>query len=302
MPYKDPARRKACHDKWVKENPERNREHKRKWRTENLEQARASARRTSRRARKKDPEKIRTRNRLWMREWAKENPEIVRKRSHDSYWSHRDARLNDARMHSLAQRAIHPRKKMSDVERKAKAAARQRERYASDPEKYRAMQQTYRAKNADSLRESKRRWGLKNRALLRNREYHRYANDPEFRLRKLLRAAHRRMVGLAGATPRRSTRYDLGCSYAEARVHIERQFRSGMTWDNAGEWHLDHVRPLVSYDLHDPEQFKQAAHYTNLQPLWGHENLSKLDKWHGDPDGCRIRQRGKPKLRKGAKC
>ena len=50
-----------------------------------------------------------------------------------------------------------------------------------------------------------------------------------------------------------------------------------MSWDNwnlAG-WHIDHIRPLASFDLTDPVQLKQAAHYTNLQPLWAHDNYVK---------------------------
>jgi len=48
-----------------------------------------------------------------------------------------------------------------------------------------------------------------------------------------------------------------------------------MSWDNHGEWHIDHKQPLASFDLTDPDQFRAAAHYSNMQPLWASENLSK---------------------------
>ncbi len=53
-----------------------------------------------------------------------------------------------------------------------------------------------------------------------------------------------------------------------------------MTWDNYGlyGWHIDHIKPLASFDLTDREQFLEACHYTNLQPLWAEENLSKGNK------------------------
>jgi hypothetical protein len=52
-----------------------------------------------------------------------------------------------------------------------------------------------------------------------------------------------------------------------------------MTWDNYGDWHLDHKKPLISFDLTDLEQFRVAAHYTNLQPLWALDNLKKGSKY-----------------------
>ena len=52
-----------------------------------------------------------------------------------------------------------------------------------------------------------------------------------------------------------------------------------MSWKNYGYygWHLDHIRPLSSFDLTDREQFLEACHYTNLQPMWGIENIRKND-------------------------
>lgn len=72
----------------------------------------------------------------------------------------------------------------------------------------------------------------------------------------------------------------IGCTIVELRLHLEKQFRPGMTWDNHNYhgWHIDHIKPLASFDLSDPEQQKQAFHYSNLQPLWAKENISKRDK------------------------
>jgi hypothetical protein len=53
-----------------------------------------------------------------------------------------------------------------------------------------------------------------------------------------------------------------------------------MTWENWAHrgWHLDHIRPLSSFDLTDEAQLKEAMHYTNLQPLWARDNLRKHAK------------------------
>lgn len=71
---------------------------------------------------------------------------------------------------------------------------------------------------------------------------------------------------------------DLGLTIDEFRRHIETQFTPGMSWDNYGAWHLDHIRPLISFDLTEIEQARAACHYTNYQPLWAIDNHRKFTK------------------------
>ena len=67
----------------------------------------------------------------------------------------------------------------------------------------------------------------------------------------------------------------LGSDFETVRKHIESLFKLGMSWDNYGKWHLDHVMPCASFNLKCPIQQLACCHYKNLQPLWAFDNLSK---------------------------
>jgi len=72
----------------------------------------------------------------------------------------------------------------------------------------------------------------------------------------------------------------LGCSIDHFKSYLENQFKQGMTWKNYGfyGWHMDHIRPCSSFNLADPEQQRECFHYSNMQPLWAEDNLSKGSK------------------------
>jgi hypothetical protein len=70
----------------------------------------------------------------------------------------------------------------------------------------------------------------------------------------------------------------LGCTVPEFKIYIEKQFLPGMTWDNLGRWHCDHIRPLSTFDLCDPLARQTAFHFTNIRALWAESNLSRPKK------------------------
>lgn len=71
----------------------------------------------------------------------------------------------------------------------------------------------------------------------------------------------------------------LGCSIDDFKKFIEKKFIEDMTWDNYGEWHLDHIIP-ISYATTEDELYK-LSHYTNFQPLWCINNLKKGNRYIG---------------------
>lgn len=100
-----------------------------------------------------------------------------------------------------------------------------------------------------------------------------YHTDHSYRLSSLLRKRLNRAI--KGNYKVGSAVKDLGCSVEELKEYLQSKFIEGMSWDNYGEWHIDHIKPLASFDLNNKEEFKMAVHYTNLQPLWAKENLKK---------------------------
>lgn len=73
----------------------------------------------------------------------------------------------------------------------------------------------------------------------------------------------------------------IGCSISELIKFLELKFLPGMNWQNHGygddKWHVDHIIPCAFFDLTKPEEQRKCFHYTNLQPLWQKDNLSKKD-------------------------
>jgi hypothetical protein len=143
--------------------------------------------------------------------------------------------------------------------------------------------QDYYNNNKDQHRQRQRRYLDKPETKAKQRE--RYRSNSQLRIARTLRIRVRGLIRGIRATKTESTYELLGCSLEQFTAHLESLFRPGMSWANYGKhrtgepptWHIDHIRPCASFDLTDPEQQKQCFHYTNLQPLWASENMSKGD-------------------------
>lgn len=108
----------------------------------------------------------------------------------------------------------------------------------------------------------------------------RYKQDINFKLNRNIRAR----IGMAikGKIKTSKSLELLGCSIAKLKEYLSSKFQPGMTWDNHGfgndKWHIDHIKPCSSFDLSDSGQQKECFHYSNLQPLWQKDNLTKGNK------------------------
>jgi hypothetical protein len=115
----------------------------------------------------------------------------------------------------------------------------------------------------------------KERFRKRKREYKkkRYNEDIDFRISCTMRSRISNV--LSGRLKHGRTFEMVGCDIDQLKCHLEKQFEEGMSWENYGDWHIDHIKPCCSFDLSNKEEQEKCFHYTNLQPLWGEENQSK---------------------------
>jgi len=123
-----------------------------------------------------------------------------------------------------------------------------------------------------------RQWTVKYRSRTRKWYNERYQTDSQFRISVSLR---KRLSGaLKAQNIRKSARTAelIGCSIKELAVHLQQKFKTGMSWENYGQWHVDHIVPCSRFGLSDASQQKECFHFSNLQPLWAVENIVKSNK------------------------
>ena len=195
-----------------------------------------------------------------------------------------------------------------NVTRKAKKKQIARRYYLKNKEKINKKQINYYYKNTEKIREKTIKYNKINKKKINERKRKYYQQNREKKLlqckiyrdnnkekvkahdiwrsknninRKLaLRLRRRTLAALKNNIKSKNTMSLLGIENIEFLwKHLELTFKSGMTRENHGLWHIDHIRPCSSFDLTKPEEQAKCFHYSNLQALWAHENLSKGAKF-----------------------
>jgi hypothetical protein len=151
-------------------------------------------------------------------------------------------------------------------ETRAKQRAYDAARYIANKERRQVLSAAWRAANPDHEKRLGREWNRRKR------------RDPAFRLKSNIRCYV--YASLSRNKGGHRTEALLGYSIEALRTHLERQFLPGMSWDNYGEWHVDHILPVASFDFQtsDDPDFRACWALTNLRPLWGEDNVRKADK------------------------
>jgi hypothetical protein len=131
--------------------------------------------------------------------------------------------------------------------------------------KYPNVNKEYILKNIDKFRKYKNHLEKRKRT-----------NDPLYKLKHNLRVRTCKYFKITKITKRNKTLSMIGITPIELKNYIEKKFTEGMTWDNYGKWHIDHIIPLNS--VNSEEGIIKLCHYTNLQPLWATDNIRKKDR------------------------
>ena len=137
--------------------------------------------------------------------------------------------------------------------------------------------------NKEQYQKTSKQWKRRNRDKINKYLKEKRANDLQYRIKTNLRAGFKQALKaqIASSFTSNASFKLLGCSFKKLKLHLESKFKDGMSWDNYGKWHIDHIKPLCMHDLSIPEEQANACHYTNLQPLWAEENISKGGRWAG---------------------
>lgn len=117
----------------------------------------------------------------------------------------------------------------------------------------------------------------------RNKYYkNRRDNDMGYRLLCIFRTRVRDVITKGYKSAK--TKELLGCDGDFLIKHLEKHFREGMSWENFGEWQVDHIKPCNSFNFMIPEHQRKCFNYKNLQPLWANENRFKSDRTDLKPE------------------
>jgi hypothetical protein len=175
-------------------------------------------------------------NILRMREYKKNNPEKMKDyflRKKDSYKEYRDSKKEEIKSY------------MKDY-------------YSSNLEK----RKKYLEKNKEIL-------SLKRN----NSEKKRRESDSLYKLKIYMRNRIWFYLKKSDIRKKNTTFEVVGCSPQQLKIFLEQKFTEGMSWENQGKWHIDHIIPLSSAKTE--EELYKLCHFTNLQPMWASENIKK---------------------------
>lgn len=222
-----------------------------------------------------------------------QNKEEIRRRGREFYRKNREKIIQDQKnYYSHNKGKCKQSLKEYNLRNKEKLKQHRKERYQQNKQYYIQKAKEYAEQNKEKRdqlvkeyrhrnKEKIKEYAQSRREINRQRHNNRYKNDPIYKLSRTLRARLISAIKNKAIKKYQPTLDMIGCTIEQLRLHIEQQWLPGMTWENHTQrgWHIDHIKPVNTFDLTDIEQQKQCFHYTNLRPLWAVDNKSR--PWSG---------------------
>jgi hypothetical protein len=164
-------------------------------------------------------------------------------------------------------------------------------KYESKPETKERKRKNYDKwyeQNKEHRKEYHKQWRTENvdkwRKIKRDYERNRKANDPLYKLISNFRTAIYQVLKENNVEKNKHYFDILKYTPEDLIQHLEKQFTGNMTWENYGEWHVDHKKPITSFNFQEmgDDEFMKCWSLDNLQPLWEEENIRKSNKIFND--------------------
>jgi actin-related protein len=257
---------------------------KRKYRLEHLEEIRNK---DKERRYGKEREQILVRSRKYYQEHKEEFIERSKQQSKKTAEQNRIVR---EKYYAENKEEIELQKQRRKQESKEKQCLAMREYYQKNKEAFSEYRKKYQEKNREYLAEQKRIWRANNVEESRARVKRYQEQNPEVKRKSVKKyratiTGHMRTVigngirdSLKGRRKGICWQNIVGYKVEDLTQHLEAQFTEGMSWANYGEWHVDHIRPVASFNFNVADYLavvKECWALSNLQPLWAIENLMK---------------------------
>jgi hypothetical protein len=221
----------------------------------------------------------------WCKEYNKEyqrkNADKIKKRAKDYYNKNSDKIKENAKINYKKKSDIKKQYQKEYQRKNADKIRRQKKEYAKENrERIQQRGKEYYRKNVNIIKEKDKQYRQKNASIITERKrkdkLKRKKNNPRFKYIEICRTRTVLIYKARGIKKNIKSLNLLGCTPQQLKEYLEKQFKPGMTHENHGLWHIDHIRPISSFS---DEELHLAFHYTNLQPLWAEENLEKSNKW-----------------------
>jgi len=201
----------------------------------------------------------------YQQEWYQKNKEKINKQQKQYYENNKEKKK---------QYSENNKEKIKEYRENNKEKLKETRKQYHENNKQKRKQ--YCEENKENIKEYQKQYQKNNKEKRSIYYKNKKQTDPLFKLKYNLRIRMCSAIKNKNYIKSKTTLDMLGCDLYTAKAHLEKQFTKGMTWANHGEWHIDHIIPCASAKTE--EELIKLFHYTNLQPLWAADNMSKSDK------------------------